>query len=60
MSPLEQNTTRKERLDKNIKQMDFDVGNNKGVEYEVVLVWNSAIYIKKSADYLLRFFYLVL
>ena len=34
VSPLEQNTTRRGQVEKKIRQIEFDIGNNSG-EYEV-------------------------
>ena len=40
MSPLEQDITRKERVDENVTKLEFDTGNSK--EYKVEAIWNSA------------------
>lgn len=57
---LEQNTTRKRRVDKNIKQMDFNVCDNISRKYEVEAIQDSAVYTKESeARHLLRLYYLV-
>ena len=57
MSLLEKNTIRKERVDKNITELD--VGNNSS-EYKVKPICNSAVYIKElESSHLPRLYYLV-
>ena len=41
-------------------QLDFEFNANNNKEYEIKNIQNNAIYIKKSAKYLLEFYYLVL
>ena len=48
MSLLEQNITRKERVDKNLT--NFEAGNSK--EYKVEVIWNSAVFANKEESYL--------
>ena len=43
MALLEHDTTRKERVDKNV--IELDAGNSK--EYEVDVIWDSALYTNK-------------
>ena len=60
MSLLEQDITRKGRVDKKIaEQLEFEVsGNNK--EYEVEGICDSAVYVRESeAGHLLGLYYLV-
>ena len=54
---LEQDTIRKERVDKNVPE--FEAGSDEE-EYEVEGIWDSAVYAKKSAaDHLASFYYLI-
>ena len=55
MSLLEQNTTKKGRVDKKI--MELEVGNRK--EYKVEAIWDSAVYANKAKSHLLGLYYLV-
>ena len=58
VSLLEQDTTKKKRVDKQITELDLEVGNSK--EYEVEAIWNSAVYASKSeSGQLLGLYYLV-
>ena len=57
MSLLEQNTTRKERVNEN--KTKLDAGNNSG-EYKVEAICNNAVYARKSeSGYLSGLYYLV-
>ena len=60
MSLLEQNTTRKEQMNKLFPkpEPEFDAGNNK--EYKVEIIINSAVYAKEAEKHLLNLYYLVL
>lgn len=49
---------RKEQVDKNIKEIDFNVGNNKGKKYKIEAIWDNAIYTWESMNYLSRLYYL--
>ena len=61
MSLLEQNNTKKGRVDKEVRQMKFDAGNNDSREYKVEAIWDSTVYARESElGYLLNFYYLVL
>ena len=42
MSVLEQNTTRKKRVDENVTELEFNTGNSK--KYELEAIWDNAIY----------------
>ena len=56
---LEQDTTRKGQVDKEIRQMEFDIGNEKE-EYELEAIWDSVVYAKESElGHLLGLYYLV-
>ena len=57
VSLLQQDTTRKERVDKNVTELDFEVNNSK--EYKVEAIWESAIYAKKLEGHLIGFYYLI-
>ena len=58
MSLLEQDTTRKERVDENITKLEFDAGNSK--EYEVKAIRNSAVYaMELESGHLPGLYYLV-
>ena len=57
MSLLEQDTTRKGRMDENATELD--AGDDEGGEYKVETIWDSAGYARKSADYLSGLYYLV-
>ena len=60
MSLLEQDTTRKKEVDENVRQIDFDAGDNKGREYEVEAIRNSTVYARKSkAGHLPGLYYLI-
>ena len=52
---MEQNTTRKERVDKNVTE--FKAGNSKMCEIEAI--WNSIVYVNKVEGYLLGLYYLL-
>ena len=56
---LEQNTTRKRRINELFSELklEFDIGNYK--EYEVKTIKNSAVYVKKAKKHLLGLYYLV-
>ena len=51
MSLLEQDTTRKGWVDEEVKQMEFNAGDDESGEYEVEAIWNSAVYAKESESY---------
>ena len=58
MSLLEKDTTRKERMDKRVKQLDLEAGNSK--KYKIEAIWDSAVYASKSkSDQLPGLYYLV-
>ena len=47
ISLLEQDTTKKKRVNDTQLDFEFEAGNNK--KYEVDDIWNSAVYTKESA-----------
>ena len=59
ISLLEQDTTRKGRVDKEVKQMEFNAGND-GEEYKVEAIWDSMVYARESeSGHLPGLYYLV-
>lgn len=46
MSLLEQDTTRKGQMDEKIPELDG--GNKDSKKYKVEIIWNNAVYAKKS------------
>ena len=57
---LEQNTIRKRRADKEVRQMEFDTSNDKE-NYKVKAIWDSAVYARESeSGHLPDLYYLVL
>lgn len=59
MSLLEQDITKKKRVDENVRQIAFDVSNNEGKEYKVKKIRDSAVFVRESTDHLLQLYYLV-
>ena len=43
---LEQDTKKKRRVDKEVRQIEFDIGNDSG-EYKVKAIRNSAVYARE-------------
>ena len=59
VSLLEQNITRKEWVDKMVRQMEFDAGN-RNEKYEVEAIRDSAVYAQElKSGHLLRLYYLI-
>ena len=55
---LEQDTIRKERVDKRVTELKLEAGNSK--EYKVEAIWDNAVYVSKSElGQLPRLYYLV-
>ena len=52
---LEEDTTKKEQVDKNMTK--FEAGNSENYKLEVI--WDSAVYVNKIKGYLLGLYYLV-
>ena len=48
VSLLEQDTTKKWRVDKKVRQMEIDAGDNDSGEYEVEAIRDSAVYTRES------------
>ena len=59
MSLLEQDTTRKERVDEKTTQLEFEAGDGDGEEFEVEGIRDSAVYVGESEGQLLGLYYLV-
>ena len=57
MSLLKQDTIRKEQVDKKITKLEFEVGNSK--EYEVQVIWGSTVYVNKAKGHLPGLYYLI-
>lgn len=57
MSLLEQETTRKGRINEFVEVPKSDTGNDK--EYKVETIWNGAVYVKKIDGHLSGIYYLV-
>ena len=57
MSLLEQDSTRKKRMDKKVGELKFEAGNSK--EYKVKAFWDSTVYANKAESYLLVLYYVV-
>ena len=58
VSLLEQDTTRKGRVDETTSQLEFEA-DDKGEEYEVEGIRDSAVYAKESGGHLPGLYYLV-
>lgn len=56
---LEQNTTKKEQLDKTMLPVEFDNSKNKSREYKVKAIRDSRVYIRDSENHLLGLYYLI-
>ena len=60
MSLLEQANIKKRRVDKGVRLMEFDAGENESRKYEVEAIQDSVVYAKKlKLDYLPSLYYLV-
>ena len=60
VSLLEQDTTRKGRVDKEVRQIEFDNGDNDSGKYEVEAIRDSAVYARESeSGHLPGLYYLV-
>ena len=58
VSLLKQDSSKKERVDKRVKELELEAGNSK--EYEVEAIWDSAVYASKSeSGQLLGLYYLI-
>ena len=60
MSLLEQYTTKKERVDEEVRQIEFDAGDNDSGKYEVEAIWDSAVHLRESkSGHLPGLYYLI-
>ena len=57
-SLLEHNTTKKKCVNKEVRQMEFNTGNNSG-EYKVETIRNNTVYARESKGHLPGLYYLV-
>ena len=55
MSLLEQDTTRKKWVDKNV--IKFEACNSK--EYKIEVIWDSTVYANKTKGHLLSLYYFI-
>ena len=60
VSLLEQDITKKGRVDEEVRQIEFDASDNKSREYKVEAIWDSVVYARKSeSGHLSGLYYLV-
>ena len=60
VSLLEQDTTRKGQVDEEVRQMEFDAGDDESGEYEVEAIRDSAVYARElESGHLPGLYYLV-
>ena len=57
MSPLEQDTTKKEQLDKKFTKWKFETGNSK--QYKVNAIWDRIFYGNETENHLSSLYYLI-
>lgn len=60
ISLLEQDITKKKRVEAAISQMQLDDGKDERGKYKFERIWDSAVYAKESESYLSGLQYLVL
>ena len=61
MSLLEQDITKKGRVDKKVRQMEFDIGDDESGEYKLETIRDSMVYARESeSGHLLGLYYLIL
>ena len=46
-------------MDKEIRQIEFDAGDNDSKEYKIEAIWDSVVYTRESESHLLGLYYLV-
>ena len=57
---LEQDTIKKGRVDKEVRQMEFDAGDDKSGGYKVGAIQDSTVHARKSeSDHLSDLYYLI-
>ena len=60
VSLLEQDITKKGRVDEEVRQMEFDTDNDDSGEYKVEAIWDSVVYARESeSGHLPGLYYLV-
>ena len=60
MSLLEQDTTRKKQVDEEIRQIEFNAGDDESGEYKVEAIRDSAVYVRESkSGHLPDLYYLI-
>ena len=59
MSLLEQDITRKGRVDKKVREIEFNACDNDSEEYKVEAIQDSGVYARESKDHLLGLYYLI-
>ena len=52
---LEQNTTKKERIDKTVLELKFETGDNK--EYKMEIIWENTVYANKTKGHIPGLYY---
>ena len=57
MSLLEEDITKKERVNKKMTELDFETGNSE--EYKVEVIRDSAVYNRESESHLPGLYYLI-
>ena len=57
MSLLEQDTSRKERVDKKVTELDFEASDSE--EYKVEAIRDNAVYARESEGHLPGLYYLI-
>lgn len=60
MSLLKQSITKKRRVNKNIRQINFNASSNKSKEYKIETIWDGLVYTRESTGYLPELYYLIL
>ena len=58
MSLLEEEITRKKRIDKRVMELEFKAGNSK--KYKVGAIWDSVVYTNNAEGYLPGLYYLII
>ena len=56
---LEQDTTRKGRVNKLVRQMEFNADDDDSKKYKIEVIWDSVVYVRKSESHLPGLYYLV-
>lgn len=60
MPLLKQHITKKKRINKNVKEINFDTSNNDSRKYKIKAIKDRAIYVKESeSDHLPKVYHLI-